>query len=80
VLEVVRETREEVRTLAVVGHNPSVRELVDLLDDGAGDPEAQQVFEAGFRTGSVAVLTLAGPFADVADGAATLSDFLVPPD
>lgn len=77
-LEAIQETPEDVQTLAVVGHNPSIAELAADLDDGAGSPEARRDLEAGFRTGGVAVFTLATPFAEIDPGAATLSDFAVP--
>ncbi|RFU42380.1 histidine phosphatase family protein [Actinomadura logoneensis] len=49
-LELVRETGDEVDTLLLVGHNPSVHQLVhDLAPDGA---------PAGFPTCSVAVIAL----------------------
>jgi phosphohistidine phosphatase len=80
VLAAVQETSEEVRTLAVVGHNPAVRELVELLDDGQGDPAARRMLDTGFPTCGVAVLDLTAPFAAVAPGAATLSVFAVPGD
>jgi phosphohistidine phosphatase len=71
-LAVVQETPEDVRTLAVVGHNPSVGELAGVLDDGRSD------VGAGFPAGGIAVFTLPAPFAAIAPGAATLSDFAVP--
>jgi phosphohistidine phosphatase len=77
-LAAVRETPEDVRTLVVVGHNPSVGELTGVLDDGRGDPRAQRDVGAGFRTGGVAVFTLAGPFAAIGPGTATLTGFTVP--
>jgi phosphohistidine phosphatase len=66
--------------LAVVGHNPSVGELAGVLDDGQGSPAARRDVDAGFRTGGVAVFSLATQFAGIAPGAATLSDFTVPGD
>ncbi len=78
VLAVVRETSDDVRTLAVVGHNPSVGELVGVLDDGQGDPALRRDAEAGFPTGAVAVFVLATPFGALAPGTATLSHFAVP--
>jgi phosphohistidine phosphatase len=79
-LAAVRETPEDVRTVAVVGHNPSVGELAGILDDGQGSPAARRDLDAGFPTGGVAVFSLAEPFAAIAPGAATLSDFSVPGD
>jgi phosphohistidine phosphatase len=79
-LSAIRETPEDVRTLALVGHNPSVAELADILDDGQGSPESRRDLDAGFRTGGVAVFLLAAPFAGIEPGAATLDDFTVPRD
>jgi len=75
-LAVVRETTEDVATLAVVGHQPSVGELLALLDDGNGAPDTG----AGFRPGTVAVFALETGFAELTDGGATLTDFVVPAD
>ncbi len=77
-LEVVRETPDDVRTVAVVGHNPSIGELAAVLGDEEGDPGLQRAVESGFPTGGVAVFVLAVPFAAVEPGAATLTDFVVP--
>jgi phosphohistidine phosphatase len=79
-LAVIREMPEDVRTLVVVGHNPSVGEVTDVLDDGQGSPTARWDVDAGFRTGGVAVFHLETPFAAVEPGAATLSHFTVPGD
>ena len=77
-LEVIRETPDDVRTVAVVGHNPSIGELASVLDDGQGSPEAREAADAGFPTGGVAVFVLPAPFAEIEPGAATLSAFTVP--
>ena len=77
-LAAIQETPEDVRTLAVVGHNPSIRELTDVLDDGQGSPAVRRDLDVGFRTGAVAVFFLATPFAVLTPGAGRLSDFAVP--
>jgi phosphohistidine phosphatase len=79
-LAVVQETADDVRTLAVVGHNPSIGELAADLDDGRGDLEARDDLQDGFPTGAVAVFMIATPFAELAAGAATLDRFAVPGD
>jgi phosphohistidine phosphatase len=77
-LEVVRETPDDVRTVAVVGHNPSIGELAAALDDGQGSAEARNAVDSGFPTGGVAVFVLPTSFAEIEPGAATLDDFTVP--
>jgi phosphohistidine phosphatase len=77
-LAVIREVPDDVRTLTVVGHNPSIGELASVLDDGRGSPAARRDLQAGFPIGGVAVFVLTTPFAAVDAGEATLSDFTVP--
>jgi phosphohistidine phosphatase len=57
-LAVLRTIPAEVSTGMVVGHNPTVAQLVHLLDDGTADPDAFRQLGAGFVPGSVAVLEL----------------------
>ena len=77
-LAIIREAPEDVQTVAVVGHNPSVGLLASVLDGGDGSPAARRDLEAGFPTGTVAVFTLDVPFSEVAPGTATLVDFATP--
>ena len=79
-LAAVQESPEDVQTLVVVGHNPSVGELTRVLDDGRGSPPARRDVEAGFPAGAVAVFSLAVPLTAVRPGAATLIDVRVPRD
>ncbi|MFE6866123.1 SixA phosphatase family protein [Kitasatospora sp. NPDC057692] len=79
----VRETADEVRTLALVGHNPSLHELVGLLTGTTGRTEAQdevlrRVTESGFPTASVAVLDFDGPWRSLGHGTARPAAFWTP--
>ena len=76
-LAAIRETPEDVLSVAVVGHNPSIGALAGVLDDGRSDPVARRALEAGFPAGGVAVFDLAVPFAAVAPGVATLKKLRV---
>jgi phosphohistidine phosphatase len=78
VLAAIGDVPDEVQTLAVVGHNPSIGELAASLDDGAGRPAALRELRAGFPTGAVAVFTVDTVLAEVEPGDATLVDFAVP--
>jgi len=77
-LAAIRDTPEDVQQLALVGHNPSISELVAVLDDGRGQPEARRAAGAGFPTGGVAVVTLSGPFPAAGPGGARLDAWTVP--
>jgi phosphohistidine phosphatase len=77
-LAIIRETPDDVRTVALVGHNPSIGELAHDLDDGDGDAAARRGLDAGFPTGTVAVFDLATSFGDLGPGDGTLTEFAVP--
>ena len=59
----IRETSDDVRTLAVVGHDPSIGEFAAVLDDGQCSPAAQRELDAGFPTSGVAVALAETPTA-----------------
>ncbi|HWI44169.1 MAG TPA: histidine phosphatase family protein [Nocardioides sp.] len=73
VLERVREVPGDVRTVVVVGHNPTVSMLVQLLDDGEGS-EADL---SGMPTGAAAVLDLGCAWSEVGPVCAHLRAFHV---
>src|ERR687889_24611 len=79
-LAAIRETPDDVLSVAVVGHNPSIGELASVLDDGRSDPVARRGVESGFPAGSVAGFEDAVSFAAVGPGTATLRDFRRPSD
>jgi phosphohistidine phosphatase len=78
VLEVIGEVTDDVGTLVVVGHNPSMGELAYSLDDGTGSASARRDLHAGFPTGAVAVFRVETSFAALGPGGATLEDLAVP--
>ena len=78
VLAAITDTSEDVQTLVVVGHNPSMGELAVALDDGQGDPDARRSLQGGFPTGAVAVFEVGASFGELEPGAATLTAFEVP--
>jgi phosphohistidine phosphatase len=72
-LDLAREAPGEATTLALVGHNPTVGSMAQLLDDGEGDAEAGTGLASdGFPPGAVAAFELAGEWADLGWGAARL--------
>jgi phosphohistidine phosphatase len=77
-LAVVHDTPADVRTLALIGHNPSIERLADLLDDEAGAAAARARLAEGYPTSGIAVFTLHAPYADIRAGSATLTHFSAP--
>ena len=76
-LDVVRLVDDEVRRLLVVGHNPTVAVLANLLDDGDAEEELVDRMASGYPTGAVAVFAYDGSWADLSEGRARLVAFHV---
>jgi phosphohistidine phosphatase len=76
-LDLVRETDAHVTTLVVVGHNPTMASLAQLLDDGEGDDEAGNEMATGFPTSAIAVFEYDGDWEDLDEAEATLVAFHV---
>ena len=74
-LDLIRETDDVSQTLVVIGHNPTIGLLVQLLDDGNGDEEAGNALVAGFPTAGVAVFELDGDWSELEEAGATLVAF-----
>lgn len=76
-LEVLRTAPVEARTVMIVGHNPTMAQLVHLLDDGGADPATFERLSAGYPTSALAVLEVAGPWVDLDLATARIVDFHV---
>jgi phosphohistidine phosphatase len=76
-LDLVRLVPDSVSSLVVIGHNPTMAVLAQLLDDGSGDVAAAAEMVGGFPTSAVAVFSYDGAWADLAEGSAALEAFHV---
>jgi phosphohistidine phosphatase len=76
-LDLVRETPDEVASLVVVGHNPTMAYLAQLLDDGRGDADASHEMAVGFPTGALAWFEVEGSWTDLELASARLVHFHV---
>lgn len=76
-LELVQETPEEIATLVVVGHNPTVSALAEFLDDGKMDEAASADVAAGFPTSGLAVLEFDGTWDELDEAGASVTGFHV---
>lgn len=64
-LDVLRALDEDSRCAVIVGHNPTMEMLAQLLDDGEGDAEAGERMAGGFPTSALAVFELDGTWAEL---------------
>ena len=76
--DLIREVAAEVTTLVVIGHNPTMAYIAELLDDGEGDPDATTALVTrGFPTSALVVFTVVGEWADLDAGSGRLESFHV---
>jgi phosphohistidine phosphatase len=76
--DLMRETPDEPRTLLVIGHNPTIAVVAQLLDDGSGDEAADQEMTAGFPPSALAVFEYDGKWSDLEPATARLTAFHSP--
>lgn len=75
--QVVADAGAGVDRLALVGHNPSVAEFAQLLDDEQGDSDASDRLRSGYPTSGVAIFDVAGGWDALTSNSATLRSFEV---
>ncbi|WP_232676938.1 histidine phosphatase family protein [Nocardioides sp. R-C-SC26] len=77
-LDLIRLTDGDVRALLVVGHNPTVAYLAQLLDDGEGDAAASAELIGGtYPTSALTTFDLEYSWRDLAAGRATVRGYHV---
>ncbi len=76
-LDIVRLVPESVDSLLVIGHNPTIAVLAQVLDDGSGDAAVAAEMVGAFPTTSLAVFSYDGAWADLGEGTARLDAFHV---
>lgn len=76
-LELLRTAPADARTVILVGHNPTMAQLVHLLDDGGSDPATFERLSAGYPTSALTVLGVPDQWADLDLASARIVDFHV---
>lgn len=76
-LDELRLAPPEARTLLLLGHNPTVSFLANLLQDGLGDPDSVRAMTAGYPTAALTVMEYRGEWSELAFGDARVSHFHV---
>ena len=78
VIDLIRELPDHALTVIVVGHNPTMAYLANMVDDGSGDDAAAtELTSGGFPTCSLAVFEYDGDWADLDVTSARLVAFHV---
>ncbi|RMI35933.1 SixA phosphatase family protein [Streptomyces triticirhizae] len=80
VIAVLNEVDDAVRDLLVVGHNPTLHALADLLAGTSEGDTRARLRATGFPTAAQAVLTLTGGWKSLEPGAARLVTLWTPHD
>ncbi|WP_043685072.1 SixA phosphatase family protein [Streptomyces xylophagus] len=77
-IAVLNETPDDTQNLILIGHNPGVQGLTEVLS-GPGTSEAREwLTRRGFPTAAFAVLTFNGSWKALEPGVATLADYWAP--
>jgi phosphohistidine phosphatase len=76
-LDLIRLTKESVGVLLVVGHNPTIAHLAQMLDDGDGDQESVDGMATGFPSAALAVFAVDSAWAELDTGSARVTGFHV---
>ncbi|MCX4760983.1 histidine phosphatase family protein [Streptomyces sp. NBC_01275] len=77
-IALLEETPDDVGTVLLIGHNPGVQGLADVLS-GEVEPDAgERMTRHGFPTAAFAVVTFDGSWKSLEPGVATLTDYWAP--
>ncbi|MFH8446765.1 SixA phosphatase family protein [Streptomyces sp. NPDC018026] len=79
-IAVLNETPDDLRNVLVIGHNPGMEALTEILAGSAEDEVRERIDRRGFPTAAFAVLTFTGSWKDVEPGRASLVDYWAPTD
>jgi phosphohistidine phosphatase len=78
-IAVLNETPDDVRNLILVGHNPGVQGLTEVLAGSADGDARERMSRRGFPTAAFAVLSYDGPWKGLEPGTGRLTDYWAPP-
>jgi phosphohistidine phosphatase len=75
VLDLIRLTQESVGSLLVVGHNPTIAHLAQMLDDGEGDSESIDGMALGFPPAALVVFEVESTWSELNIATARVAAF-----
>ncbi|GHH88560.1 phosphohistidine phosphatase [Streptomyces sulfonofaciens] len=77
-ISVLNETLEDVRSIILIGHNPGVQGLAEILAGQYEDDARARMNDRGFPTSAFAVLSHTGSWKSLEPGVGTLTEFWAP--
>ncbi|WAZ20785.1 histidine phosphatase family protein [Streptomyces cinnabarinus] len=77
-IAVLNETPDDVRDVVLIGHNPGVHGLTDILSGEAEGDAQVRLNRRGFPAAAFALLTHSGSWKSLEPGVATLVDYWAP--
>ncbi|MER5807001.1 histidine phosphatase family protein [Streptomyces sp. NPDC002033] len=77
-IALLNETPDEVANLLLIGHNPGMHALADVLAGRAEGDTLTRMSRTGFPTAALAVVSFTGTWKSVEPGVGTLLDFWTP--
>jgi phosphohistidine phosphatase len=77
-IAVLNETPDDARNVLLVGHNPGVQGLADVLAGSTEGDARERMSRRGFPAAAFAVLSFTGSWKDLEPGVATLLDYWAP--
>ncbi|MGW0334039.1 SixA phosphatase family protein [Streptomyces sp. NPDC003011] len=79
-IAVLNETPDDARNILLVGHNPGIQGLADVLAGSAEGDTRDRLSRRGFPAAAFAVLSFSGSWKALEPGVATLLDYWAPSD
>ncbi|MCX5523203.1 histidine phosphatase family protein [Streptomyces bobili] len=77
-IALLNEVPDEVRDLVLVGHNPGIEGLAEVLSGTAEEDARERMTRRGFPAAAFAVLTFDGSWKSLEPGTASLVDYWAP--
>ncbi|CAL9407239.1 SixA phosphatase family protein [Streptomyces sp. NPDC057838] len=77
-IAVLNETPDDMRNLLMIGHNPGIQGLAEVLAGSAEDDARERMARRGFPAAAFAVLSFTGAWKSLEPGVATLRDYWAP--
>lgn len=77
-IALLNETPDDAQNVLLIGHNPGVQGLADILGGASEGDARERMTRRGFPAAAFAVLTFTGPWKSLEPGTATLADYWAP--